>query len=73
MKQRTCKNYFYDLPVELQVHILSLIPRLRSDAKKLASKGIDKVFGTCVPKKKPPDTDLDRSRHPEQQGNPDAV
>ena len=23
------KNYFYDLPIELQLHILSFIPRFR--------------------------------------------
>lgn len=63
-KQRTCKNYFYDLPVELQVYILNQIPKLRSHAVKAAGKAYDRTISSCVPKKKPPNTDLDRSHHP---------
>ena len=63
-KQRTCKNYFYDLPVELQVYILNQIPKLRSHAVKAAGKAYDRTISTCVPKK-PKDPAMDASRHPE--------
>ena len=32
MRKKITSNYFYDLPIELQIYILDLIPRLRSQS-----------------------------------------